>query len=107
MLGPVELAALGLAAARGTQLIVHDSILDKPRNRLEIWHAKRHDSRTRTFVRDGLSCVLCAGFWASAITVAAHHTATTWHGVTPLNFGIDAFTVAAVQVTINLWWDRP
>lgn len=106
MLGPVELAALGLASARGTQLIVHDSIGDPLRNRLELWHAKRHDSPVRTFIRDLLACILCAGFWASAITVAVHHTATTWHGVTPLSFGIDVFAVAAIQVTINLWWDR-
>lgn len=107
MLGPVELAALGLAAARGTQLVVHDAIGDPLRNRLELWHAKRHDSRARTFIRDLLACILCAGFWASVITLAVYHTATTWHGVSLLSFGIDVFAVAAVQVTINLWWDRP
>lgn len=106
MLGLTELVVLGAASARGTQLVVHDSIGDPLRDRLELWHAKRHDSRVRTFIRDLLGCVLCAGFWGSVITLAVYHTATTWHGVTLLDFGLNAFAVAAVQVSVNLWWDR-
>lgn len=106
MLGLTELVVLGAAAARGTQLVVHDQIGDPLRNRLELWHAKRHDSRVRTFIRDLLSCVLCAGFWASVITLAVYHTITGWDGVTLLAFGLNTFAVAAVQVTISLWWDR-
>jgi hypothetical protein len=106
VLGLTELVVLGAAAARGTQLVVHDAILDKPRERLELWHAKRHTSRLRTFIRDLLGCILCAGFWASTITLAVYHTITGWHGVTLLDFGLNAFAIAAVQVTINLWWDH-
>lgn len=106
MTGLTELVVLGAAAARGTQLIVHDSIGDPLRDRLELWHSRRHDSPVRTFIRDLLACIYCTGFWCSVITVAVYHTATTWHGVSLLSFGLNAFAVAAAQVTINLWWDR-
>ncbi len=109
MLSALELAVLGLAASRVTQFIVHDSLLDGWRSRLELWHAARHTSRTRTFVRDLLSCVLCTGFHASWLTVLTYTLATSqWHhGVDGfLLFGIESFAVAAVQVTVNLKWDR-
>lgn len=102
---------LGLAAARGTQLIVHDSILDGFRERLEAWHADGirpgKSNRARTFVLDLLSCVLCTGFHLSWITVAAWYTvAGTWGEFDLLTFGLTSFAVAAVQITVNLNWDR-
>ncbi len=103
------LVALGLASARVAQLIVHDSILDGWRERLELWHAKRFDSRTRTFVRELLGCVLCTGFHASWLTLLTYLLATgQWQSGFDgfMLFGVQAFAVAGVQVAVNSWYDR-
>jgi hypothetical protein len=40
MISPVELALLALASHRGTQLVVHDSILDPLRMRIDSWQQR-------------------------------------------------------------------
>jgi hypothetical protein len=104
MLGLAETAVLGLAASRATQLIVYDSILDGPRQRLELWHASRHDSKARTFFRDLVSCLYCTGWWLSMITTAVYVLA--FHGVPDslaewLGYSVSAWAVAAVQMLLN------
>lgn len=106
---------LGLAAARGTQLAVWDSILDHwrgtPDSKLERWHADGigpdRSNRGRQFLLDLMSCIMCAGFHVSWLTVAAWYTvAGRWDDFNLLMFGLHSFAVAGVQVTINLRWDR-
>jgi hypothetical protein len=108
MLGALELGALGFAAARFTQLVVHDSILDGPRQRLELWHAAQFDSRVRTFFRDLIACVYCFGFHASWLTVLVYLLSTgQWQSGFDgfMVFGIESFVVAGVQMLINRWDD--
>lgn len=104
------LIVLGFASARVTQLIVHDSILDGWRQRLELWHARKFDSRARTFVRDLFGCVLCFGFHASWLTTLTYLLATGRNPVASFSdfvlFGVQSFAVAGVQITVNLRWDR-
>jgi fatty acid desaturase len=101
MLSLPELAVLGFAAARGTQLVVFDSILDGPRERLELWHARKFKSKPRTLIRDLVSCIFCTGFWASVAATAVYILASpaTWPGI--WLFGIDVFAVAGAQMVIN------
>jgi hypothetical protein len=107
MLNVAELAVLGFAAARGTQLVVHDSILDAARSRLELWHARKFDSRSRTFWRDLIACIWCAGFWVSAITVLAYLFVTDSLGDTSfLTYGLSVFGVAGVQGAVNVYMDH-
>ena len=100
----LTLAALGFAAARVTQLVVHDSILDGWRDRLELWHAAKFDSGIRTFFRTLLGCVYCVGFHAAWLTVLAFRLATG-QGIQNfgdfLVFGIESFAVAGIAMIIN------
>ena len=77
------IAALGFAAYRATQLVVHDTIADPIRARLELWHAAKFDSKVRSFIRDLLACVYCSGWHLSWISVLAYSAATggslPWH----------------------------
>lgn len=106
------LAALGFASYRVTQLIVWDSILDGWRAKLELWHARKFDSRTRTFIRALLKCTYCVGFHASWLTVLVYLLATGSNPVASFGsfwlFGIQSFAVAGVQALLNRWDDsRP
>ena len=103
------LVALGFAAYRVTQLVVWDSILDGWRQRLEVWHARKYDSRVRSFIRDLLKCTYCVGFHASWLTVLVYLLAT---GANPVGsfgsfwlFGIQSFAVAGVQALLNRYDD--
>lgn len=105
------LAALGFASYRVTQLVVWDSILDGWRQRLELWHARRFESKARTFVRDLLKCTYCTGFHVSWLTVLVYLLATgkwaTGFGGFLL-FGVQSFAVAGIQALLNRWDDtRP
>ena len=96
------LAALGFASYRATQLIVHDSILDGLRQRLELWHARKFDSRARSFVRDLVSCVYCSGWWMSLASVLVYLTATDgWAGTPLLVHAVECWTVAGIQALLN------
>ncbi|PBC93993.1 hypothetical protein BX281_1866 [Streptomyces sp. Ag82_O1-15] len=61
MLDLTHLALLGLAGYRGTQLAVHDTILDPARDRIIEWHERRQSSATRSAVVTLISCVYCMG----------------------------------------------
>lgn len=98
----LTLAALGFAAARGTQLVVHDTIGDPFRAKLELWHARKFDSPVRSFVRDLLKCVYCAGFWLSAVATAVYLTAAGQWGAASIGVHmIEAWCVAGIQMMIN------
>lgn len=104
MLNLAALAALGFASARGTQLIVHDTIGDPLRDRIEVWHARKFESGVRTFIRTLLACLYCVGWHTSWIAVLAYELATDqWPGF--LVFGIESFAVAGVQMIINRYDD--
>lgn len=104
MLSLTELLILALAAARGTQLIVWDSILDGLRARLAMWQADKPDSKVRPFIGALLACIYCTGFHISWIAVLAYRMATDgWPGLWV--FGIEAFAVAGAQMLINRWLD--
>lgn len=96
------LAALGFASARGVQLVVHDTIGDPFRLRLELWHARKFDSKVRSFIRDLLKCVYCVGFWTSVIAVVVYLTAAgQWGESSVFVHMIEAWCVAGIQMMIN------
>lgn len=65
-----DIVIVGLAAARGYQLLAHDSILDTPRQ----WVADNYPR-----VDDWLTCAWCAGFWiALAATVLWYAEPLHW-----------------------------
>lgn len=102
MISVPVLALLGFAAYRATQLGVHDSILDGPRERLAAWHARNLDSKPRGFVIQLISCVYCLGFWLSGVTLLAYLLATgSWGDAAWLVHGIEWFAVAGVQALLN------
>jgi len=108
------IAALGFAAARGTQLVVHDSIGDPLRARLLMWHMNGvkpgSRNRVRSFVKDLLSCTYCTGWHLSWIAVLAYTLAVgdpaPWSSVAAFFlFGLNSFAVAGVQMIINRYDD--
>lgn len=108
MLSPVELGALGFAAYRGTQLIVHDSLLDGARARLIEWHVDGirpgRRNRIRNFIRDLVACTYCAGWhvsWVALLTylLASHQWQSGFDGF--LIFGVQSFVVAGVQAILS------
>lgn len=106
-------ALLGFAAARVTQLVIWDSILDGARQRLAAWHMDGvqpgRANRLRTFIRDLFACIYCFGFHASWLTVLAFTLATGGNPVASVGaffqFGIWSFAVAGVQMLVNRWDD--
>lgn len=109
MLGALELGALGFAAYRATQLIVHDSILDGLRQRLEMWHARQFDSRVRSFVRDLISCIYCVSFHMAWLAVLAYMLAVGTNPVGSVSsfwlFGIQSFAVAGLAALLGRYDD--
>lgn len=103
------LAALGFASARATQLVVHDSIADPVRNKIELWEAHNFGTRKGSaikFLKDLISCTYCAGWHLSWITLVAYLTATGQWGSAPLLVhGIEAWAVAGVQALLNRFDD--
>ncbi|MEU2907919.1 DUF1360 domain-containing protein [Streptomyces globisporus] len=80
MLNLVELAVLAAARYRGTQLLVHDSILDPVRDRIEGWFQKKPESKARELVVALISCVYCTGWWMSGGVLATYlFAAGRWH----------------------------
>jgi len=101
------LAALGFASARATQLVVDDTIGDPLRKRLELWHARKHTSKVRTFIRSLLGCIMCAGWWLSLITTLVYLVAADqWSGTSLWVHAVECWVVMGFQVTLNLRWDR-
>lgn len=101
-----ELAVLAFAAYRGTQLIVHDSILDAPRGWAFTWHSRKDTSPLRTALITLISCVYCSGWWVAGAFLAAYLLLTDqWHGVPVLLHGVEWFAVAGAQALLNRWDD--
>lgn len=107
MVSPPELALLVLAAYRGTQLAVHDTILDTPRSWIFDWHARKDPtSPVRAAVVSLISCVYCMGWWVSGAFLAAWLLATgQWHDAPLLLHGVEWFAVAGGQALLNRWDD--
>lgn len=101
-----ELAVLAFAAYRGTQLIVHDTILDKPRDLLYAWHQRRPDSSVRTALITLISCVYCSGWWISGVVLAVYLLTTGVFNQTPLLIHLlEWAAIAGAAVLANRWDD--
>jgi hypothetical protein len=97
-----HLALLGLAGYRGTQLAVHDTILDAPRDRIIAWHERRSTSLTRSAVVTLISCVYCMGWWISGALLATYLlVAGTFHQEPLLVHGVEWMAVAGLAVLLN------
>ncbi|MFE7358035.1 DUF1360 domain-containing protein [Streptomyces sp. NPDC057543] len=102
MIQLTELALLGFAGYRATQLAVHDTILDPARDRVHRWHEDRPDSAAREFIVTLISCVYCMGWWISGAILAMYLVATGQFAGTPLLVhGIEWLAVAGGAVFIN------
>jgi hypothetical protein len=102
MLTLPELAVLGFAAYRATQLGVHDTILDPARNRLAAWHTSKLDSRPRAFVMQLIGCIYCFGWWLSGAVLLVYLLAAhRWNDASWLVHGVEWFAVAGVQALLN------
>jgi len=96
------LVALGFAAYRATQLIVWDSILDEPRQRLKVWRALKPASRPRAFIVQLISCIYCTGWWLSLVTTLVYLTAAgQWGEASLLVHAIECWAVMGVQALLN------
>lgn len=106
MLGLTALALLAAASYRGTQLAVHDSILDAPRGWIFDWHSRKTESPVRSAAVTLISCTYCMGWWVSGAFLAAYLYAThQWHTDTPLLHGVEWFAVAGGQALLSRWDD--
>jgi hypothetical protein len=106
MLSPVNLALLALAGYRATQLLVHDTILDAPRDRVMAWQQKRPESTARTAVVTLISCVYCTGWWVAGALLATWLLATgTWDDAPLVVHGVEWLAVAGGAVLLNRWDD--
>jgi uncharacterized membrane protein len=102
LLNITELAVLGFAAARATQLGVHDSILDPVRERLELWAAGNPEGYWRGFWRQLFGCVYCLGWWLSGAVLLAYLMASGQLDGEPLvMLGVDWLAVAGIQMMVN------
>lgn len=106
MVGLPALAVLAFASYRGTQLVVHDSILDPARDRLIAWHEQDPDSVPRTALVTLLSCTYCAGWWVSGLFLLAYLLAAdAWTGTAVLVHAVEWFAVAGGQALLSRWDD--
>ncbi|MFI7467447.1 DUF1360 domain-containing protein [Nonomuraea sp. NPDC049646] len=102
MITPIELAVLAFAGYRATQLIVHDSILDRPRDLVHAWHQRRPTSSLRTGIVTLISCVYCSGWWISGLLLALYLTvADLWPAAPIAVHLIEWATVAGAAVLLN------
>lgn len=96
------LALLGIAGYRGTQLGVHDTILEPLRARILTWQSNRPQSGPRLAVTMLIECTYCLGWWVSGAILATYLLATgTWHDAPLLVHGIEWLAVAGVQALAN------
>jgi hypothetical protein len=93
-----ELALLGAASYRATQLGVHDTILDPVRQRLAAWHTNKIDSKPRTFLMQLISCIYCLGFWLSGVVLTAWWF---WRDNLLVQFGLLWFAISGIQALLN------
>jgi hypothetical protein len=93
-----ELALLGAASYRATQLGVHDTILDPVRQRLATWHTAKIDSKPRTFLMQLISCIYCFGFWLSGAVLTAWWF---WRDNLLVQFGLLWLAISGIQALLN------
>lgn len=102
MINLPELALLGFAGYRATQLAVHDTILDPVRDRIHAWHENRPTSSVRSAAVSLISCVYCMGWWISGALLAVYLLLTDqFTGVPLLLHGIEWLAVAGAAVLVN------
>lgn len=102
MIDLTHLALLGLAGYRGTQLAVHDTILDPARDRVIAWHERRQDSAVRNAVVTLISCVYCMGWWVSGALLLTYLLVTGTFDQAPLLVhGLEWLAVAGAAVLLN------
>ena len=102
MIDLAHLALLGLAGYRGTQLAVHDTILDPARDRIIAWHERRQDSPLRSAVVTLVSCVYCMGWWVSGALLLTYLLVTGSFDQAPLLVhGLEWLAVAGLAVLLN------
>ncbi|MEU1815152.1 DUF1360 domain-containing protein [Streptomyces roseifaciens] len=102
MISPAEIAVLALAGYRGTQLAVHDSILDPVRRRVDAWHQKNTDSGARSALVVLISCIYCSGWWVVGALLLAW---LLWPQSAVVVHGIEWLAVAGAAVLLNRWDD--
>lgn len=101
-----ELAILALAGYRGTQLAVHDTLLDPLRDRIYARHAANTESHPMGWVVTLISCVYCMGWWIAGALLATYLLVTgQFHGTPLLVHGIEWLAVAGGAVLLNRWDD--
>ncbi|GAA2948299.1 DUF1360 domain-containing protein [Kitasatospora cinereorecta] len=106
MISLVVLAFLALAGYRGTQLVVHDALLDPVRIRIDAWQQKRPTSAFRDAVVTLISCVYCTGWWVAGALLATWLLVTdTWDQAPVLVHGIEWLAVAGAAALLNRWDD--
>ncbi|WP_030236795.1 DUF1360 domain-containing protein [Streptomyces sp. NRRL S-350] len=106
MLNLAELGVLGFACYRGTQLIVHDTILDPLRDQVIDWRVKKPESNVRDLLLTLISCVYCTGWWVAGFLLATYLLASgQWAQAPVLVHGIEWLAVAGAGVVINRWDD--
>lgn len=106
MIPVYELAILAVAGYRGTQLVVHDSLLDNPRDRLDAWLARKPESTARLALVTLIGCVYCAGWWVSGAFLAVWlYTTGQWHDGPLTAHVVEWFAVAGGQSLLNRWDD--
>ncbi|QKW06942.1 DUF1360 domain-containing protein [Streptomyces sp. NA04227] len=107
MLQLPELALLALAGYRGTQLAVHDTILDPLRDRIFAWHEAQPEAKVRAFVVTLISCVYCMGWWISGALLATWLLVNdAWPDAPVLVHGVEWLAVAGAAVLLNRWDDE-
>lgn len=100
------LAVLGFAAYRATQLVVWDTIGDRPRLGLKVWAARKEGKGLAGFLASLVSCIYCAGWWLSLITLAVYLTAAGQWGAAPLwVHAVEFWALAGMQSLLNRWDD--
>ncbi|WP_199570542.1 DUF1360 domain-containing protein [Streptomyces murinus] len=106
MISPAVLAVLALAGYRGTQLLVHDSILDPVRERIDTWYQRKPESTVRDAVVTLISCVYCTGWWVAGAVLATWLLVTGTFDTAPLLVhGIEWLAVAGAAALLNRWDD--
>lgn len=86
-----------LASARTFRLLAFDTILQTPRDYLEVYvfpHSK--------FLRDGFYCPNCAGFWYCLLWAAS---ALAWHDTWPWQLAAFAFAGNYAAAVLNGVYD--
>lgn len=104
----VALIVASLAAYRITQLIVHDSIADRPRLVLFARNERHPDRWATGFLASLVSCTYCAGWWVSMVVTVAVLTAVegwTADFLTLTGYAVFAWSVAGGQALLNRYDD--